>query len=56
MFTLNRRCKNVPLFRTSILGLGAANPVADNTTVDGRNQNRRVDITVLKAVSAGPAN
>lgn len=48
--------KNVPLFRTSTLGLGEAKPVADNKTVAGRDQNRRVEITVLKAVNAGPSN
>jgi outer membrane protein OmpA-like peptidoglycan-associated protein len=33
--------------RITIVGLGEADPVADNTTAEGRRQNRRVDI-VLK--------
>ena len=41
--------KNVPLFRISIVGLGEENPVADNKTREGRNQNRRVEVKVLTA-------
>jgi OmpA-OmpF porin, OOP family len=41
--------KNLPLFRISIVGLGKDNPVADNKTGQGRAQNRRVEVRVLKA-------
>jgi outer membrane protein OmpA-like peptidoglycan-associated protein len=41
--------KNVPLFRISIVGLGKENPVADNKTRQGRAENRRVEVRVLKA-------
>ena len=41
--------KNVPLYRISIVGLGDDKPVGDNKTRAGREQNRRVEIRVLKA-------
>ena len=40
--------KGVPLYRISILGLGKENPVADNKARKGRDQNRRVEVTLLK--------
>jgi len=40
--------KMVPEYRVSIVGLGKENPVADNKTKKGREQNRRVEVTVLK--------
>lgn len=41
--------KNVPLRRISLVGLGESNPAADNRTAAGRQQNRRVQIQVLRA-------
>jgi outer membrane protein OmpA-like peptidoglycan-associated protein len=40
--------KGVPLYRISMLGLGKEGPVADNKTKKGRDQNRRVEVTLLK--------
>jgi len=41
--------KNVQLHRITIVGLGEDNPVADNKTTKGREQNRRVDVRILRS-------
>jgi len=48
--------KNIPLYRVSILGLGKDNPVADNKSAQGRAQNRRVEVRVLKAAAGRQTN
>jgi OmpA-OmpF porin, OOP family len=48
--------KGVPLYRLSIVGLGKENPVADNKSRQGRAQNRRVEIRVLRTTSGRTTN
>ena len=39
--------KNVPVYRIHMISFGAARPIADNTSKDGRLKNRSVSISVL---------
>ena len=48
--------KNVQLHRISIVGEGKSNPVADNKTAKGREENRRVEVRILKNAAAGRAS
>lgn len=48
--------KGIPLYRISIVGLGEDNPVADNKTGQGRAQNRRVEVRVLRAAAGRQTN
>lgn len=41
--------QGVPAARINAQGHGAANPIADNTTPQGREQNRRVEISIYAA-------
>ena len=42
---------NIPPSRFQTIGRGSANPIAENTTEAGRQQNRRTDIKVILATS-----
>ena len=39
--------QNVSAYRLTTSGKGEMEPIADNTTVDGRSQNRRVEIVIV---------
>ena len=39
--------QGIPLHRMSVISLGESKPVADNSSKDGRAQNRRVEVRVL---------
>jgi outer membrane protein OmpA-like peptidoglycan-associated protein len=38
---------NIPPFRIYVIGMGEANPVAENNNSAGRRKNRRVDVALL---------
>jgi outer membrane protein OmpA-like peptidoglycan-associated protein len=42
---------NIPPTRFQTIGRGSSNPIAENTTEAGRQQNRRTDIKVILATS-----
>ncbi len=47
---------NIPAHRFYLIGIGKDQAVADNTTRDGRKQNRRVQVQMLSNTGAGTVN
>lgn len=47
--------KGIAAERMSATGFGESTPIADNTTDDGREQNRRVELKVIEAATPVPA-
>ncbi len=47
---------NVPAARITAVGLGASRPVADNATAEGRANNRRVEVILLREPEPQAAN
>ena len=45
----------IPIYRLHNISFGAARPIADNTSRDGREKNRAVVLTVLKPATEGTA-
>lgn len=47
--------RGIPLYRVHTMGYGPESPVADNSTRDGRKQNRRVDVKFYVVDLGAPA-
>ncbi len=48
--------QNIPQSRITAIGMGPSHPIADNTSAEGRANNRRVEIILLRDSAASAAN